>query len=134
MYDILYKWNRWGSEPLNSGIKRDMLETVKPFIDTNDIVVLMGPRRAGKTVLMYQIMDVLIDNGIPDEAMLHINFEEPALGPELSVELLDKLYDDYRARVFPEGKAYLFFDEIQNIVGWERWVRARNKIEDIKIF
>lgn len=66
--------------------------------------------------------------------MLHVNFEEPALATTLTLETLDAIYDEYRHKVFPKGKAYLFFDEIQNVPGWERWVRARNESEDIKIF
>jgi uncharacterized protein len=134
MLDVLLKWNRWGSEPLDGGIKRDMLERIVPCVDTKDIVVLMGPRRAGKTMIMYQIMNILGDKGYPDEAMLHVNLEEPIFAIDLSVGLLDKLYDEYRARVYPSGKAFLFFDEIQNIPGWEKWVRARNKTEDVQIF
>ena len=134
MFDVLSKWNRWGSESLDGGIKRDMLENILPCVDTKDIVVLMGPRRAGKSVLMYQLMDALVAKGYPDEAMLHVNLEDPAFGLELSLELLDKLYDEYRARVYPSGKAFLFFDEIQNIPGWEKWVRARTKTEDVQIY
>lgn len=79
-------------------------------------------------------MDDLTDLGVAPEACLHMNFEEPALAPSLSVETLDALYQSYRAEIFPTGRVYLFFDEIQNVPGWEKWVRARNESEDIKIF
>src|SRR5207253_6173069 len=79
------------------------------------------------------IIEHLEQIGVDKKACLHINFEEPALSLALSLEMLDNLYDTYRGNVFPEGKAYIFFDEIQNVLGWERWVRARNDIENIKI-
>lgn len=79
-------------------------------------------------------MDHLEHQGIPPEAMLHMNFEEPSLGPRLGIELLDELYRTYRETIYPTGKAYIFFDEIQNVPAWERWVRARNESESIKLF
>lgn len=134
MLSVLTQWNRWGSAVLGSGYPRDTTAKILPFIDTPEIVTLSGLRRAGKTTILYQIMDHLADRGVPEEAMLHVNFEEPGLAPRLKLELLDELYQSYRNAVYPKGKAWLFFDEIQNVPDWERWVRARNESEDIKIF
>lgn len=134
MLSILTQWNRWGSAVLRSGHPREITAKILLFIDTPEIVTLTGLRRAGKTTILYQVMDCLADQGIPAEAILHMNFEEPGLAPKLKLELLDELYRSYRNNVYPKGKAWLFFDEIQNVPGWERWVRARNESEDIKIF
>lgn len=82
---------------------------------------------------MYQLMDALEAQRVPTEAVLHVNFEEPALATQLSLELLDALYRSYREDIYPEGKANLFFDEIQIVPDWEKWVRARNESENIKI-
>jgi predicted AAA+ superfamily ATPase len=132
--DILHKWNRWGNNPLESGILRHRTAQITPYMHTKEIIVLVGPRRAGKSTILYQVMDVLEKQNIPQSAMLHLNFEEPKLIPFLNLEGLDTIYDAYREHIFPEGKAYLFLDEIQNIPEWERWVRARIQTEDIKVF
>lgn len=134
MLDILFQWNRWGSAKLNSGYCRDITTTILPFVHTPEIVALTGMRRSGKTTVLYQLMDYLENQQIPKSAMLHMNFEEPGLGPLLGLDLLDTIYRTYREEIYPKGKAYLFFDEIQNIPDWERWARARNESEDIKIF
>lgn len=134
MLDILTRWNRWGSATLKGGIKRDVLTKLQPVLNTKDIVVLVGPRRAGKTTVLFQIMDILEENGVKPQAMLHVNFEEPAFSPKLGIDLLEEIYNSYRQSICPEGKAYLFLDEIQNVDQWERWVRARNDTENIKIF
>lgn len=134
MLSILNQWNRWGSALLSSGFAREIVTQIYPFVDTPEVVTLVGMRRAGKTTILYQLMDYLQTKNVALEAMLHINFEEPALAPDLKLELLDTLYRTYREKIYPKGKAYLFLDEIQNVPGWERWVRARNEIEDIKIF
>jgi uncharacterized protein len=134
MLDVLARWNRWGTAELPGGVERDATAQLLPFLSSPEVVVLIGPRRAGKTTVLFQVMDYLEKTGVPQEAMLHINLEEPALTPKLDAELLDRLYNTYRTEIFPKGRAYLFLDEIQNVHHWERWVRARNEIEDIKIF
>ena len=134
MLDILEKWNRWGDNPLNSKILRSYTTLIVPYIHTEEIVVLTGPRRAGKSTILYQLIDVLEKEGLSKEAVFHMNFEEPRLSSNLTIETLDKLYESYREHIYPEGKAYLFLDEIQNVEEWERWVRARNETENVKIF
>lgn len=134
MQDILKIWNRWGENPLESGIKRQITSNIKRYLHKEEIVVLTGPRRAGKSTIFYQLMDLLEKENVKKEAMLHINFEEPKLLPYLKNNILDELYDWYREHVYPEGKVYIFLDEIQNVPEWERWVRARNRTENIKIF
>ena len=131
---ILSRWNRWGEARLDSGRLRDIVGMLDPFLDTPEIVALVGPRRAGKTTVLFQIMDSLEASGVPRQALFHVNLEEPALGPELSTELLERLYTVYRTEIFPEGQAWLFLDEIQRLPGWERWVRARNETDDVRIF
>lgn len=134
MLTVLERWNRWGRAVLNSGYPRDITPTVLPFLHSKEVVALVGLRRAGKTTVLYQLMDQLEKEGIPQTACLHMNFEEPALAPQLGVQMLDDLYQQYREVIYPTGKAYLFLDEIQVVPGWEKWVRARNESEDIKIF
>jgi len=134
LLETLTLWNRWGKNPLPSGIARDITPKIVPYLHTDEIIPLTGPRRSGKSTVLYQLMDVLEKEGVPEEAVLHINFEEPNLTPLLSTEGLDELYSTFRTHVYPEGKAYLFLDEIQNVPSWEKWVRARTRTEDIKVF
>ena len=134
MLDALARWNRWGGADLASGIPRSVLARLDPFLDSPEVVALVGPRRAGKTTVLYQVMDQLEARGVPRDAMLHVNLEEPALTLELGPPLLDRLYDTWRERVYPSGRGYLFLDEPQHVLGWERWVRARADTEDLKIY
>src|SRR3972149_7349548 len=129
----LLRWNRWGSAILDSKIIRDMTKNLVSYLETPEVLVLIGPRRAGKTTILFQLMDNLEKNGVSKDAMLHVNFEEPALGSQLNIDLLENIYHTYRTNIYPQGKAYLFFDEIQNIVNWERWVRSRSETEEVKI-
>lgn len=132
--EVLERWNRWGSAELAAGRKRDITPYIINTIGLEEVIVLIGPRRAGKSTILYQVIDYLEQNKVDPKSILHVNFEDPALSINLGLNLLDEIYDEYRAKVYPEGKAYIFFDEIQRVESWERWVRARNETEDIKIF
>ena len=137
MNDLLHalaRWNRWGNAALRSGFPRDVVPSLLPFLDTPEVVGLVGPRRAGKSTVLVQVMDALEARGLPREAMLHVNAEEPGLAEHLDPRLLDRVYETYRREVNPRGRAWLFLDEVQVIPQWERWVRARNETEDIKVF
>ena len=130
MLGVLSSWNRWGRATLNSGVEREVMARIVPFLHSKEVVALVGPRRAGKTTVLFKIMDMLEQASVPQEAMLHVNFEEPAFSLTLGLELLDTIYQAYREEIYPEGTAYLFLDEIQNVPGWERWVRARSDTEN----
>lgn len=138
MLDLLARWNRWGTARLSSGLPRELTPTLRPFLDTPEVLTLIGPRRAGKSTVMFQIMDMLEARGVPPTAMLHLNLEEPALAPETldataGVALLERAYETWRAELHPKGRGWLFLDEVQRVPGWERWVRARNERDDLKI-
>jgi predicted AAA+ superfamily ATPase len=130
----LSRWNRWGEARLDSGRLREIMTRLGSFLDTPEVVALIGPRRSGKTTVLFQVIDALEASGAAREAMLHVNLEEPGFGAHLVPELLERIYETWRAEVFPDGRAWIFLDEIQRVPGWERWVRARNETEDVKIF
>lgn len=57
-------------------IRRNLyLNKIRPFIDQDLIKVLIGLRRSGKTILLSQIRDVLLERGVPRENIIEINFE-----------------------------------------------------------
>jgi len=122
---ILNEWNFWHRPIKNMlGYRRHLLqELLNPLVHP-EIKVLTGIRRAGKTTLMYQVINHLMTRQNPPQACLYVNFEEPALLTALNGELLGQIYRTYRERIYPAGKCYLFFDEIQHVPHWEKWVRA----------
>lgn len=87
------------------------------------IVTLIGARRSGKTYMLYQAISELINKGIERENIIFFNFEDERL--ILSANELDLILQAY-AEIYPDKQlsdCYFFFDEIQNINGWERFVR-----------
>ncbi|RED98901.1 ATP-binding protein [Marinoscillum furvescens] len=79
-------------------------------------VVLMGPRRIGKTVIMYQAIQDLIDSGVDPKRIFYFSLDTP-IYTNLALE---DLVNDGRSinEVSLEG-AYIFFDEIQYLKDWE---------------
>lgn len=135
LYDIISSYNRfWTSGKIEAGIGRDLLPHCLGQLDSKEVVVLKGVRRSGKSTLMAQVIHELLSRNVQPTAILRINLEEPLFSPEYSVALLEQIYRTYRERVQPEGKCWLFMDEVQNVPGWESWVRGRSETEEIKIF
>lgn len=111
----------------DTGMPRDSLPLLKKYMVMDEVLVISGVRRSGKTTLMFQLMKGLPENTYP----LYINFEDERL-INFEVTDFDLLYEVY-LESFPESdKHYLFLDEIQEVDGWERWVNRRHAEKRIK--
>ena len=98
-------------------------------------VSIIGPRRAGKTYLMFHEMRVLLEKNIEKSRLLYINLESDLLiGCELSdLRTMFELFYE----IYPENKnkkVYLFLDEIQVVSGWEKFVRAVMDTENLQVY
>ena len=98
-------------------------------LEKNANYVIIGPRRAGKTYLLYQLIQKHYA-GKKIEKVLYINFEDERL-IDLESKNLNIILESY-AELFDQ-KPDLFFDEIQNIDNWEKFAR-RLADEGYKIF
>jgi len=84
-------------------------------------IVLMGPRRVGKTVLLHHAIQELLKNGVSPRAIACLSLDQP-LYANLPIETL---VEHLRAAGGLRGKpAYLFLDEIQYLPDWERHLKA----------
>jgi hypothetical protein len=80
-------------------------------------IVLMGPRRVGKTVMVYHSIRALLDSGINEKNMLYLSLETPiytGLPLERLVNYFQELFEHSR-----DAKLFIFFDEIQYLRNWE---------------
>lgn len=83
--------------------------------------IFVGLRRAGKSYLMYQHIQGLIrDNKARIEDILYINFEDERIS-NIRVEELNLFLESYMEMF--DNKPFVYLDEIQNIEGWEKFVR-----------
>ena len=89
----------------------------------NLITTLIGVRRCGKTYLLFQMMDELIRAGIPRRRVFYFPFDDDRLG-ELDSSTAARVLDAYYALVPDAAEGcYLFFDEIQDVPGWNAFAR-----------
>jgi len=98
------------------------------------IDAIIGMRRTGKTWFLFQSMGRYLDQGIAKESMLYINFDDERLFP-LTAQELGGISEAY-FRLYPQNRnqrCYFFFDEIQNVVGWEHYLRRLVDNENVQI-
>ncbi len=101
---------------------------------TKKIVSLIGVRRSGKTYILFSLIEKLRQS-IDPQNIIYINFEDDRLYP-LTLEKLDDLMEGYY-ELYPqkrEEKVYLFLDEVQNIEGWERYVRRIDDTLNLQLY
>ena len=103
-------------------IRQAYLDQIIPLIDKKIIKVLTGVRRSGKTVLLSQIQEHLLNKGIPAENVINISLESKK---NKKYKDGDVLYD-YLISVCEaiRGRAYIFLDEIQVVSAWEEVVSS----------
>lgn len=101
--------------------KRELyLRQLKAFQDTEMIKVITGIRRCGKSSLMKLMADELRCSGKEDRQVIEMNFESMRFS-EMTIK---EFYDYIAERIIPEKRMYLFFDEVQRLVGWENAVNS----------
>lgn len=121
--------------PLEVAVDREVLkkvildqhEIIKKFsivpreirLEKNINYVLTGLRRAGKTVLLYGLVQKLVSEGTDWKQIIYINFEDE----RLEGFTLKDFDDIVSLQAQWGGKGHFFFDEIQNIDGWEKFAR-----------
>lgn len=102
---------------------------------TGKATTVIGMRRVGKTYLCYQQILKLRAEKVPSNTILYINFEDDRL-INFSIEdfqlLLDIYYSKYPQNI--QKTCHFFFDEIQNIPGWERFIRRVLDTENANIY
>lgn len=111
--------------------RKEYLEELIGWKDEQVIKVVTGIRRCGKSTLLMQYQDWLRTNGVPEEQIVSVNFEE--LEYE---ELLDykKLYAYLKNRLIPGKTTYIFLDEIQKVPEFEKVVDSLYVKSDVDIY
>lgn len=124
-FAILQKYNFWNKPVSDTGFLRTIyLEKISGFLSNKLIKVLVGQRRCGKSYILRQIISRLIKKQTNPNNILYINLEFTDFDFVRNYKDLTKLVEIYQNNLKPEGKIYLFIDEIQNIQSWERTINS----------
>lgn len=136
-FEALNRFNPWQDKIRNTGYKRNQyLSAIEKLLGTGLVKVLVGQRRAGKSYIMRQVIEMLIERGVPPFNICYINMEMIEFADVDNFEKLRQVVETYRLTLKPEGRIYLFIDEVQTVAGWEKLVNAyaQNTVDDIEVF
>ena len=101
LFEILREQNYWFKQPLFDYIDRKpYLKEIKKHVNTKSILVIQGPRRAGKTVLLKLLIREMMKS-IDKNKILYVNLEDYRLFQYYSLELIEAIYDTYREKINP---------------------------------
>ncbi len=128
--------NPWWKErrvpEILAGRKRKILQKILPFIKERQIILLYGIRRAGKTTLMFQIIQELLNQGINPLHILYFSFDERKYPLE---EILKDYEENVLKKPIEKTKCFLFLDEIQKLDQWEEKIKILYDFHpNLKIF
>ncbi len=108
-------------------IREKYLERIRPYYEMDTVKVIVGPRRAGKSVILNAVMDEI---DADDEHKIYINFEDMDYD---SIKDASDLNNYIKERI-GEGRYYLFFDEIQHVKHFEKAIASFKSKYDCSIF
>ena len=113
-------------------IKREIyLKKIRGLYDSELIKIIVGVRRSGKSVLLKQIIDELLEKGIQDDHIIYINFEDYDY-----IDYTDpKKFNQFiKEQIKDNDKYYLLFDEIQNVRDFEKVINSFRATLNVSIF
>lgn len=113
-------------------LKRETyLEQIRPYYESDIIKVITGVRRAGKSILLDSIKEELIEQGVPQDHIIYLNFED--LDYDYIVDAAD-LNKEIKSRISDENKYYIFLDEIQHIEKFEKALASFRATLNVSLF
>jgi len=113
--------------------KKITKRTLTVPLDSSKIISIIGPRRTGKTWYLYSLIQQLRKT-TDIHKIIYINFEDERM--ELKKDDFQTIIDAYQ-QLYPSielSKVYFFFDEIQEVEGWEKFVRRIHESISRRIF
>lgn len=113
-------------------IERPMyVDKIMAFVNTPFVKILTGVRRCGKSTILKMIIERLkSDYSIPADHILTYRFDSM----EYDGITAKQLYDELKSKLVADGKTYLFLDEIQEILGWEKVVNSLASDYNVDIY
>lgn len=115
-------------------VRREIQDEIANYIPQREILIITGVRRSGKSSLMKLLCDdLLIRENVLENDILYLNFEDERF-ISFTFQDFEPLYETFIELENPQGRIYLFLDEIQNISGWEKWLNRLYEFENVKIF
>ena len=135
MKEVLFNFNPWWESQwsFDSIIREKYFSKLVSSVELRDIIFLIGIRRVGKTTLMKELINDLLQKGISSNNILYISCEHPIFDKYTILEVIS----EFKTLFSHDNteKLYLFFDEIQFKEDFERELKILyDNYESLKIF
>jgi predicted AAA+ superfamily ATPase len=126
--NVLSAYNPWWK---TGTISPKMAKTYRRFafseamkrMEQTDIrrhIVLAGTRRVGKTTIQYQMIESLLNSGVPPAKIIYISMDHPML----KLGAFSDILDCYHENIYAEKDCHYFFDEVQYAQDWDKWLKT----------
>lgn len=114
-------------------LKREYyLAKIRDFYSVNSLIkILSGPECSGKSVILEQIMDEIKDFGVDSSHIIYIDFESPVYD---NITDAFRLNDYIKSLVKDDKTYYVFIDEIQKVVDFEKALNSLRTTNQFSIF
>ena len=107
------------------------IDKIMAYTDTPFVKILTGVRRCGKSTILKLIMEKLRkERGVPEEQIVSYRFDSM----EYEGMTAKQMYQELKSRLSPNGRTYLFLDEMQEINGWEKVVNSLVSDFDVDLY
>lgn len=107
------------------------VDKIMAYADTPFVKILTGVRRCGKSTILKMIMERLkTERNIPSERMINCRYDSM----EFEDMTAKQMYAQLKGLLCPDGKTYLFLDEVQEIEGWEKVVNSLASDFDVDLY
>jgi len=123
----LYFHNPWWTEKrvppeFLPSFQRPIIKQLNHYLESlQRIIIIKGPRRTGKTTLLYQLAQTLIDKGVNPYNILFLSFDDLNLRQEL--DKIFNLYERIRGKTLKEIQLFCFLDEVHFLKDWSFTVK-----------
>lgn len=107
------------------------VDRIMAYVDTPFVKILTGVRRCGKSTILKMIMEKLeIERSIPKDRIVSCRYDSM----EYEDMTAKQMYAQLKEKLSPDGKTYLFLDEVQEIKGWEKVVNSLSSDFDVDLY
>jgi hypothetical protein len=121
----LAKFNEWWTtKKVKASLlklhKRPLFFRIKKYIEDRQILLITGLRRVGKTTLMYQLIQYLLDKKVRPERIVYFSFDEEIADFQ---DLIKTYEEKILLKKIQDEKIYIFLDEIQKCENWQNEIK-----------
>jgi hypothetical protein len=136
MEEMLHRWNPWWEE---GKVPPDRLGTARPRylgaltaqLRERRVTVVSGPRRTGKTTLVFQTINALIDAGTSPDRILYAQLDHP--GIDMDIGAIIREFRKLQG-IPAKERIFIFLDEVQYAKDWARWAKTIFDMDEGKLF